>query len=49
MCIKNKSMLRVKGTFYGSNMQMLEVRLFPCIDPSKTNNINSTMCATMEE
>lgn len=49
MCVKDKSKLRVKGTLYGANMNMIEVRLQPCIDNSVINNINSTICATYDD
>ncbi|CDW80946.1 UNKNOWN [Stylonychia lemnae] len=48
-CVKDKSMLKMKGTLYGKNAQFLEIRVQPCIDPTKENNINSTICATFEE
>eukprot|EP00347_Sterkiella_histriomuscorum_P022098 403331687 len=48
-CVKDKSMLKMKGTLYGKNAQFLEIRVQPCIDPSTINNVNSTICATFEE
>ena len=48
-CIKDKSMLKVKGTLYGKNAQFIEIRVQPCIDPTTVDNINSTKCATMAE
>lgn len=48
-CIKDKSVLRVKGTLYGKNAQLIEIRVQPCLDPSTVDNVNSTICATMAE
>ena len=30
-------------------MQMIDVRLSPCLDPTTVNNINSTVCASLED
>jgi hypothetical protein len=48
-CVKDKSKIKVKGTLYAANAQLMEVRVLPCIDNTVVNNINSTKCATFEE
>jgi len=46
LCIEDKTWLKIKGTLYGSNMNMIEARLHPCIDPSVVDNVGSTICAS---
>ncbi len=48
-CVKDKSLLKVKGTLYGKHAQFLEIRVQPCLDPTTVDNINSTICANMSE
>ena len=47
MCIAEKEKLRVRGTFFSPIFEMIDIRLYPCVNDS--SNPNSTICATLEE
>ena len=48
-CIKDKSFLQFKGTFFSKEMFFFEVRLKPCVNSTDPFDTNATVCASPED
>ena len=45
MCVKNKSELVLRSTYAASHFNMLDIRLYACVNSTENKN----MCATPEQ